>query len=161
MENLQEQQLSLQLCIGAPMQREELSDSRNRQAAETREAQNEGQIWQRDGTGNASLKYWKACYALRRQQGKAETGEAYLMKGDPAKRLWALVPRSNMVRTFSWKAMHGERAEGGASGHAPSISQRKFAENAGAKSKATSKKGAARSRRMQTTHEGSILGQLL
>jgi hypothetical protein len=126
MENLQEQQLSLQLFIGAPMQREELSDSRNRQAAETREAQNEGQIWQRDGTGNASPKYWKACYALRRQQGKAETGEAYLMKGDPAKRLWALVPRSNMVRTFSWKAMHGERAEGGASGHAPSISQRKF-----------------------------------
>jgi hypothetical protein len=29
------------------MQKEELSDSRNRQAAETREAQNEGQIWQR------------------------------------------------------------------------------------------------------------------
>jgi hypothetical protein len=47
MENLQEQQLSLQLCIGAPMQREELPDSRNRQAAETREAQNEDQIWQR------------------------------------------------------------------------------------------------------------------
>jgi hypothetical protein len=29
------------------MQREELSDCRNRQAAETREAQNEDQIWQR------------------------------------------------------------------------------------------------------------------
>jgi hypothetical protein len=47
MANLREQQLSLQLCIGAPMHCEELSDSRNRQSAETREAQDEGQIWQR------------------------------------------------------------------------------------------------------------------
>jgi hypothetical protein len=47
MENLQEQQLSLQLCIIAGMQREELSDSRNRQAAETKGRQNEDQIWQR------------------------------------------------------------------------------------------------------------------
>jgi hypothetical protein len=47
MGNLQEQQLSLQLCIGAPMQREELSDSRNRQAAENDRPQNEDQIWQR------------------------------------------------------------------------------------------------------------------
>jgi hypothetical protein len=30
------------------MQREELSDSRNRQAAPRNEGQNEGQIWQRD-----------------------------------------------------------------------------------------------------------------
>jgi hypothetical protein len=47
MENLQEQQLPLQLFIGAPMQREELSGSRNRQAAETNGGQNEDQIWQR------------------------------------------------------------------------------------------------------------------
>jgi hypothetical protein len=47
MENLQEQQLSLQLCIIAGMQREELSDSRNRQAAGNDRHQNEGQIWQR------------------------------------------------------------------------------------------------------------------
>jgi hypothetical protein len=47
MENFQEQELSLQLCIGAPMQREELSDSRNRQAAGNQGEQNEDQIWQR------------------------------------------------------------------------------------------------------------------
>jgi hypothetical protein len=47
MANLREQQLSLLTCIGAPMQREELSDSRNRQAAETKGGQNEDQIWQR------------------------------------------------------------------------------------------------------------------
>jgi hypothetical protein len=47
MENLQEQQLSLQLCIIAIMQKEELSDSRNRQAAGNQGEQNEGQIWQR------------------------------------------------------------------------------------------------------------------
>jgi hypothetical protein len=33
MGNFQEQELSLQLCFGAPKQKEELSDSRNRQAA--------------------------------------------------------------------------------------------------------------------------------
>jgi hypothetical protein len=51
MENLQEQQLPPQLCIGAPMQmqREELPDSRSRQAAETKGGQNEDQIWQRAG----------------------------------------------------------------------------------------------------------------
>jgi hypothetical protein len=47
MEDLQEQQLSLQLCIITGMQREELSDSRNRQSAETKGRQNEDQIWQR------------------------------------------------------------------------------------------------------------------
>jgi hypothetical protein len=47
MEDLQEQQLPLQLCIGAPMQREELSDPRNRQAAGNQGEQNEDQIWQR------------------------------------------------------------------------------------------------------------------
>jgi hypothetical protein len=50
MVNFQEQELPLRLCIIAIMQREELSDSRNnRQAAETKGAQNEGQIWQRAG----------------------------------------------------------------------------------------------------------------
>jgi hypothetical protein len=34
MENLQEQELSLQLCIIVVMQKEERPDSRNRQAAE-------------------------------------------------------------------------------------------------------------------------------
>jgi hypothetical protein len=40
--------LHSQLCIIAIMQREELSDSRNRQAAGNQGEQNEGQIWQRD-----------------------------------------------------------------------------------------------------------------
>jgi hypothetical protein len=31
------------------------------------------------------------------------------MKYDPAKRLWALVPRNNMVCTFSWKTMESEQ----------------------------------------------------
>jgi hypothetical protein len=47
MENCQEQQLSLQLCITAIMQKEELLGPRNRQAAETQGGQNEDQIWQR------------------------------------------------------------------------------------------------------------------
>jgi hypothetical protein len=47
MANSWEQELSLQLCIIALMQKEELSDSRNRQAAETKGGQNEDQIWQR------------------------------------------------------------------------------------------------------------------
>jgi hypothetical protein len=47
MVNLREQELSLQLCIIAIMQKEELSDSRNRQAAGNQGEQNEGQIWQR------------------------------------------------------------------------------------------------------------------
>jgi hypothetical protein len=54
MENLQEQELPLQLCIGAPMQREELTDSRNRQAAENDRRQNEGQICQRNGAMGVS-----------------------------------------------------------------------------------------------------------
>jgi hypothetical protein len=45
--NYQEQELSLQLCIIAIMQKEELSDSRNRQAAGNDRHQNEDQIWQR------------------------------------------------------------------------------------------------------------------
>jgi hypothetical protein len=49
MANLREQELSLQLCIIAIMQKEELSGSRNRQAAETKGGQNEDQIWQRGG----------------------------------------------------------------------------------------------------------------
>jgi hypothetical protein len=47
MANSQEQELSLQLCIGAPMQKEERPDPRNRQAAENDRPQNEDQIWQR------------------------------------------------------------------------------------------------------------------
>jgi hypothetical protein len=47
MTNYQEQELSLQLCIIAIMQKEELPDSRNRQAAENDRRQNEDQIWQR------------------------------------------------------------------------------------------------------------------
>jgi hypothetical protein len=47
MENFDEQELLHQLCIIAVMQKEGLSDSRNRQASETKRAQNEDQIWQR------------------------------------------------------------------------------------------------------------------
>jgi hypothetical protein len=47
MENLQEQELPLQLCIIVVMQKEERPDSRNRQAAENDRPQNEDQIWQR------------------------------------------------------------------------------------------------------------------
>jgi hypothetical protein len=47
MANLREQELSLLTCIIAIMQKEELSDSRNRQAAENDRRQNEDQIWQR------------------------------------------------------------------------------------------------------------------
>jgi hypothetical protein len=47
MANLREQELSLLTCIMAIMQKEELSDSRNRQAAPRNEGQNEDQIWQR------------------------------------------------------------------------------------------------------------------
>jgi hypothetical protein len=47
MENLQEQELSLQLCIIVVMQKEERPDSRNRQAAGNDRPQNEDQIWQR------------------------------------------------------------------------------------------------------------------
>jgi hypothetical protein len=47
MGDLEEQELPLQLCIGAPKQKEELSDSRNRQAAGNDRRQNEDQIWQR------------------------------------------------------------------------------------------------------------------
>jgi hypothetical protein len=47
MANLREQELPLQLCIIAIMQKEELSDSRNRQAAGNDSPQNEDQIWQR------------------------------------------------------------------------------------------------------------------
>jgi hypothetical protein len=47
MENFQEQELPLQLCFGAPKQKEELSDCRNRQAAGNDRRQNEAQIWQR------------------------------------------------------------------------------------------------------------------
>jgi hypothetical protein len=49
MANLREQELLLLTCIMAIMQKEELSDSRNRQAAETNGGQNEDQIWQRFG----------------------------------------------------------------------------------------------------------------
>jgi hypothetical protein len=107
--------------------------------ARTKEAHSDGSAdveWRfntEDGTGNASLKYWKA-YA----DSKAETGEAYLMKGDPAKRLWALVPRNNMVCTFSWKTMESEQR---AAMLPPPPVRGYFAENAGAKSKASSKKG--------------------
>jgi hypothetical protein len=59
------------------------------------------------------------------------------MKGDPAKRLWALVPRNNMACTFSWKTMESEQR---AAVLPPSV-RGHFAENAGAKSKASSKKG--------------------
>jgi hypothetical protein len=44
MANYQEQELSLQLCIIVIMQKEELSDSRNWQAAENDRRQNEDQI---------------------------------------------------------------------------------------------------------------------
>jgi hypothetical protein len=47
MANLREQELSLLTCIMAIMQKEELSDFRNRQAAENDRRQNEDQIWQR------------------------------------------------------------------------------------------------------------------
>jgi hypothetical protein len=48
MADFREQELSLQLCIIAKMQKEERPDSRpNRQAAPGNEAQNEDQIWQR------------------------------------------------------------------------------------------------------------------
>jgi hypothetical protein len=63
MENLQEQQLPLQLCIGAPMQREELSDSRNRQAAETKGRQNEDQIWQRPSKSYSARTSISHCHA--------------------------------------------------------------------------------------------------
>jgi hypothetical protein len=53
MANLREQELSLQLRITAIMQKEELSDSRNRQAAPRNEGQNEGQIWQRSASASA------------------------------------------------------------------------------------------------------------
>jgi hypothetical protein len=55
MANSWEQELSLQLCIVALMQKEELSDSRNRQAAETKRGQNEDQIWQRFSIASAML----------------------------------------------------------------------------------------------------------
>jgi hypothetical protein len=44
MVNSQEQELSLQLCIIAKMEREELSDFRNRQAAGNQGGQNEDRI---------------------------------------------------------------------------------------------------------------------
>jgi hypothetical protein len=59
MEYLQEQQLPLQLCIIALMQKEELSGSRNRQAAETQGGQNEDQIWQR---GLAPAPPWESLF---------------------------------------------------------------------------------------------------
>jgi hypothetical protein len=54
MENFQEQELPLQLCIGAPMQKEELPDYRNRQATGNDRGQNEAQIWQRPWAGRGS-----------------------------------------------------------------------------------------------------------
>jgi hypothetical protein len=67
-----------------------------------------------DGTGNASQKYLKA-YA----DSKAEAGEVYQMKGDPTKRLWALVPQERHGVHVLLED-HGERAT---SSHAPSICQ--------------------------------------
>jgi hypothetical protein len=58
----------------------------------------------KDGTGNASSKYLKV-YA----DSKADAGEVYQMKGDPTKRLWALVDRKDMVCTSPWKAMASEQ----------------------------------------------------
>jgi hypothetical protein len=67
MENLQEQQLPLQLCIIAGMQRGELSDSRNRQAAGNDRHRNEGQIWQRLQALPATLKYSKRHQIIENQ----------------------------------------------------------------------------------------------
>jgi hypothetical protein len=54
MANSREQELPLaQLCIIAIMQKEELSDSRNRQAAPENQGQNVGHIWQRTATHTA------------------------------------------------------------------------------------------------------------
>jgi hypothetical protein len=54
MANLREQELPLLTCIGAPMQKEELPDSRNRQAAGNNRPQNEDQIWQRGLSQNGA-----------------------------------------------------------------------------------------------------------
>jgi hypothetical protein len=43
----------------------------------------------KDGTGNAGSKYLLEVYAD--SKADADAGEVYQMKGDPAKRLWALV----------------------------------------------------------------------
>jgi hypothetical protein len=61
MADLREQELSLLTCIMAIIQKEGLSDSRNRQAAENDRRQNEDQIWQR-----ASKPVFGALCALRR-----------------------------------------------------------------------------------------------
>jgi hypothetical protein len=86
----------------------------------------------KDGTGNASSKYLKV-YA----DSKADAGEVYQMKGDPAKRLWALVDRKDMVCTFLWKTMASEQR---AVMIPPSV-RRYFAADAGAKKVATSTNG--------------------
>ena len=57
------------------------------------------------------------------------------MNGDPAKRLWALVPINNMVCTFLWKNMEGELR---AVMLPPSV-RGYFAITAGAQRKASSK----------------------
>jgi hypothetical protein len=77
--------------------------------ARTKEAYSDGSAhveWfnTKDGTGNASSKYLEV-YA----DSKADAGEVYQMKGDPTKRLWALVDRKDMVCTFPWKAMASEQ----------------------------------------------------
>jgi hypothetical protein len=59
------------------------------------------------------------------------------MKDDPAKRLRVLVPRNNMVCMFSGKTRESEQR---AVMLPPSVREH-LAENAGAKSKASSKKG--------------------
>jgi hypothetical protein len=77
--------------------------------ARTKEAYSDGSAhveWfnTKDGTGNAGSKYLKV-YA----DSKADAGEVYQMKGDPAKSLWALVERKDMVCTFLWKTMASEQ----------------------------------------------------
>jgi hypothetical protein len=65
MANYQEQELSLLTCILAIMQKEELSYSRNRLAAENDRRQNEDQIWQRV-SGKLELKGGGGAYGFGR-----------------------------------------------------------------------------------------------
>jgi hypothetical protein len=68
---------------------------------------------------------------------KADAGEVYQMKGDPAKRLWALVDRKDMVCTFPWKTMASEQR---AVMIPPSV-RRYFAADAGSRKVTTSTNG--------------------
>ena len=101
-------------------------------AALTKAHANNGARWLNtsEDTSNPSRKYWKA-YA----DSKAETGEAHLMKDDPAKRLRALVPRNNMVCMFKTRESEQRTVM------LPPSVRGHLAENAGAKSKVSSKKG--------------------